>query len=95
VGSVSLVERDLPGYDHWSPWLASLFVRPDCRHRGIGKLLVRHAEAKAQALGMDVLYLFTPGQHDFYAALNWSVVSQAVAADQPVTIMARNLRTQK
>src|SRR5205085_4613677 len=36
LGSVSLLVRDLPGYDHLSPWLASLFVRADRRGAGIG-----------------------------------------------------------
>src|SRR4051812_20450451 len=43
VGSVSLVESDLTGWDHLTPWLASLYVRPDWRGQGIGKLLVGHA----------------------------------------------------
>src|SRR5262245_3691935 len=43
VGSVSLVEKDLSGWDQLSPWLASLYVRPDYRRQGIGKQLVAQA----------------------------------------------------
>jgi len=91
VGSVSVVERDLPGWDHLSPWLASLFVRPEFRHRGIGKLLVSQAVAKARHIGCEALYLFTPGQQEFYAALDWQVIAQAVAAAEPVSIMSKRL----
>lgn len=91
IGSVSLVEKDLPGWDHLSPWLASLFVRPDRRRQGIGKLLVSQAVAKAQEIGCEMLYLFTTGQQEFYAALGWQVVASATAADEPVCVMAKRL----
>lgn len=92
VGSVSLIEKDLPGWDHLSPWLANLYIRPDRRRRGIGKLLVSQAEAEARLIGCDVLYLFTPGQQEFYTALDWQVIAEAVAAEEPVSVMSKRLR---
>lgn len=91
VGSVSLIEQDLPGWDHLSPWLASLFVRHGHRQQGIGKLLVAQATAKAREVGCHELYLFTPGQQEFYSALGWDVIAQTVATDQQVTVMSKRL----
>src|SRR5262249_21746541 len=45
LGSVSLLLDDLPGYEHFSPWLASLYVRPDCRGGGLGGKLLAAALA--------------------------------------------------
>src|SRR5262249_2366167 len=42
LGSVSLDLSDFPAFDHLSPWLASLYVKPKARKAGIGGALVRH-----------------------------------------------------
>src|SRR5437867_10096139 len=45
LGSISLLEDDMDTHKHLSPWLASLFVVPQKRGRGIGaKLVMRLAE---------------------------------------------------
>lgn len=91
VGSASVVEKDIAGWDHLKPWLASLYVRSDRRGQGIGKLLVGRAAAAACRLGLVELYLFMPGQQAFYAALNWRIVAQTVAVGEPVSIMSIRL----
>jgi GNAT superfamily N-acetyltransferase len=91
VGSVSLIEKDLAGWEHLTPWLASLYVRPDRRGQGIGRMLVARAVDEARRLGFATLYLFTPGQQDFYAALGWGVLSPAVAGGEPVIVMTCGL----
>jgi len=91
VGSVSLVEKDLAGWDHFKPWLASLYVRPDRRGQGIGKLLVWRAVAEARRLDFTELYLFTPGQQAFYAALSWRFIAHTAAAGEPVSVMSIRL----
>src|SRR6188508_2886397 len=61
LGSVSLVFEDAPELqEHGSPWLASLYVKPDARGRGIGASLVRAALERAGEEGVDQLFLFTP-----------------------------------
>lgn len=72
LGSVSLVDEDEPAFNAYGePWLASLYVRPDRRGRGHGAALVKALMAHAASLGIERLYLFTPGQADFYAGLGW------------------------
>jgi predicted N-acetyltransferase YhbS len=91
VGSVSLLEQDLAGWEHLTPWLASLYVRPDCRARGIGNQLVRQAVAEARRMKVGMLYLFTPAHREFYAGLGWRCVTQAIPEGKPATIMSVRL----
>lgn len=92
LGSVSLIGDDeLEGYRHVGPWLASLYVVPAARGRGVGAALTQLAVARARAFGVEVLHLFTAGQEAFYAALGWHVVGTAPAGDETATVMA--LRT--
>ncbi|MBV8805563.1 MAG: GNAT family N-acetyltransferase, partial [Sinobacteraceae bacterium] len=60
-----------------SPWLAALYVIPDCRCRGVGGALVNATVSKARALGVRVLYLYTADREDFYAHLGWKVVDRS------------------
>jgi monoamine oxidase/GNAT superfamily N-acetyltransferase len=72
LGSISLLDDDdLPGYAHLTPWLASLYVRPDARGRGIGRHLVREAVGLARHLGIERLHLFTDDAEAYYLALGW------------------------
>ena len=61
IGTVSLDLSDLPPHDHLSPWLASLYVTPACRHRGVGRALVEHLMAFARAKQVPIIFLWTPG----------------------------------
>lgn len=93
VGSVSLLPEDgLPGFERYSPWLASLYVDVPWRGRGIGARLVRRAMALARALGVPRLHLFTPGQEAFYAALGWRAFAPATAEARAVTVMVWDAR---
>jgi predicted N-acetyltransferase YhbS len=91
VGTVSVVEFDLDSVNDRSPWLASLFVLPSRRGRGLGQALVHAAVAEAARLGFGVLHLYTPGQEAFYSALGWERVESLKYRGQPITIMRRSL----
>jgi predicted N-acetyltransferase YhbS len=79
VGAVTLLAHDV-GTELWpnlSPWLAALYVLPECRRRGIGGVLVNAAVAKATAFGAEQLHLLTIGREQFYANLGWQVVDRS------------------
>lgn len=88
IGSVSVVTVDAEELAAFgSPWLASLFVRPDARGLGHGKTLVRAAVALAARSGIARLCLFTPGQRAFYASLGWAYRGDATLGDTTVALM--------
>lgn len=91
LGSASIVRHDMDAHLDWTPWLASVYVHPDHRRRGIGAALVRRATAEAAKLGVPDLYLFTPGQARFYERLGWRKVLQEVYRGTEVTIMTISL----
>ncbi len=91
LGSVSLLEADLDGWEHLAPWLASLYVRPEQRGRGVGRQLVASAVEEALALGVPILYLFTAGQQTYYERLGWSLLERTSHHGRPVVILRRTL----
>ena len=74
-----------------SPWLASVYVTPEHRSRGIGTALVQRVIEEAVGLSVETLYLFTPDREGFYASLGWSVVERTEYRGQKVVIMALHI----
>lgn len=91
VGSASLVSADLATHGHLSPWLASVYVAPSHRNRGIGSALVERVVEEAHRLGLPELFLFTPDRVSFYARMGWQTVEQSNWGLTPVTIMRLEL----
>src|SRR5262245_25667130 len=56
VGSASLIESDLDGWEHLSPWLASVYVVEQYRRRGVGTQLILRALEDALALRVPEVY---------------------------------------
>ncbi|MEA3217890.1 MAG: hypothetical protein QOJ19_4046, partial [Acidimicrobiia bacterium] len=91
VGSVSLLaDDDLPGLRHLHPWLASLYVVPRARRRGIGKLLVRHVVTEAAEQGIERVHLFTAGQQGYYEQLGWRTLERLVVQGHEGAVMVRD-----
>ena len=88
LGSVSLVEEDAPELrGHGDAWLASLYVRPEARGRGLGADLVKALVRFAAGQGVERLWLFTPEHEDFYARLGWRHAGSATLRGVPVQLM--------
>jgi predicted N-acetyltransferase YhbS len=92
LGSASLLVDDLPGWEHLTPWLASVFVAPAARGRGVGTRLVTEAAGTAQRLGVERLHLFTAGQADFYRRLGWRDLARTRLGDHPVEVLSLDLK---
>lgn len=89
LGSVSIVLEDAPALQFLgSPWLASLYVVPEARGRGLGKRLVQAAVRLAAENQVPQLLLFTPEHGDFYRRLGWREFSRAELLGTPVDVMA-------
>ncbi|MDA2938541.1 GNAT family N-acetyltransferase [Acidobacteria bacterium AH-259-A15] len=87
VGSASFVEHDLPDRKDLSPWLASVFVLPDHRRRGIGSALVRRVVDEAYRLKISPIFLFTWDQESLYRSLGWRVRERTRSGKSEIAIM--------
>ena len=90
VGTASLIFDDLEG-DPRNPWLASVFVPPEQRGKGIASALVRTVEAAARRIGYSRLYLFTTSAARLYAGLGWRALEQRDYRGEHVQVMDKAL----
>jgi GNAT superfamily N-acetyltransferase len=88
AGSVSLLAEDDARLRAPSPWLASLFVLPAFRGRGLGAALVLGCVEAAASLGIEALHLYTDDAVGFYERLGWRVVADAELDGTPVRVMS-------
>lgn len=93
AASAAIVACDMESRPEWSPWLASVYVKPEFRRRGLGSALVTAVMNHAQQQGLSALYLFTPDQASFYEQLGWQFLEQTRYRDHAVTVMRMRLRT--
>ena len=93
LGSVRLIKNDLDTHPELSPWLASLYVHPDYRRRGIATRLITELEDFTLQLGFQRLYLFTEDRQQMYQKLGWEQQFVEDYHQQPVTVMAKYLNT--
>jgi len=91
VGSASLVDYDMEGREDLTPWLASVYVIPEYRRRGIGSALVERVVEEARTLGIETLYLFTWDQERLYARLGWAVLERTEYKGERIVIMSIKL----
>lgn len=91
AGFACCTEQDLDNRPDLSPWLASVFTRPDARGQGIAARVVEAVAAEAKARGVATLWLFTPDQQRLYERLGWVAVAEDVDIDEAVTVMRRDL----
>jgi predicted N-acetyltransferase YhbS len=87
LGSASLVENDLTSRPHLTPFMASVYVHPDHRRRGIATGLVQRVMATAGRLGVKTLYLITHDQQRLYAKLGWCALEELDYRGESVTLM--------
>lgn len=94
IGTASVVEqtakvyRASPRQRDLSPWLASVYVRPKYRGRGVATALVRHVTAHVASSGVARFYLFTDGTRGLYEACGWQVIGIDQHGGREMTIMA-------
>jgi predicted N-acetyltransferase YhbS len=90
VGTASLIFDDLEG-DPRNPWLASVYVPPEHRKKGIASALVRTVEDAARRIGYDRLYLFTSTAPSLYAGLGWTALEQRDYRGEHIQVMEKAL----
>ncbi len=90
AGTASLIFDDLED-DPRNPWLASVFVPPEHRKKGIASALVRTVEDAARRLGYSRLYLFTSSAPTLYAGLGWRALEQRDYRGEHIQVMDKSL----
>ena len=93
LGTASIIEHDMSTRTELSPWMASVYVAPEFRNRGVGSALVRAVMEEAPRLGLERLYLITPDKVRFYSRLGWQVLETAKYRGEEVTIMVYEVNT--
>ena len=91
LGSAMLVAHDMDSRPQLTPWLAGVFVKPQCRGKGIGSALVRRIESEVRSLGVSTLYLYTPHTESLYERLGWSVTERCEYRNTNVVVMSKEL----
>lgn len=74
VGTISLFENDLKTQNNLTPWLASLYISPHYRNKGIAKKLIDKIPLVVKKLGFKELYLRTEHTSEYYTRLGWILV---------------------
>jgi GNAT superfamily N-acetyltransferase len=86
VGMVSLKENDLWSRRDLNPWLASLYVLPEFRRRGVADGLMRAVIERSRGEGFPRIYLFL-GQEEqsslagYYTRRGWKYSEDALDND--------------
>ena len=94
VGSVSLIESDMPHHLDWAtrgPWLSGLYVVPQHRRRGIATALVIACEDHARSCGVRTLLLYTSRARMLYERLGWRVLESMTYQGELSTVMTKDL----
>lgn len=73
AGFCLLVRNELDPPHTLSPWLASLYVTPEFRQRGIATALVKATENHARGLGFQILHLYTWTAEELYLQCGWRI----------------------
>ncbi|CAA6820596.1 MAG: GNAT family N-acetyltransferase [uncultured Thiotrichaceae bacterium] len=91
LGSAAIIESDMETHPEYTPWMASVFVAPEHRRKGIGSTLVKHVVAETKKTAYKTLYLFTPDQQDLYKSLGWKQLQNENYRGSDVAIMSYDL----
>lgn len=91
AGTVSIVKHDMEIRKDLSPWVASLYVAEEFRHRDIGRKLMIFIESYAREIGVERIYLFTPDKQKMYSFLGWNHFEEIEYRSVMVSIMVKDL----
>ena len=81
VGTVSVFENDFKERPQYSPWLASLYVKPQFRDKKIGQHLITHFLNHLKTLNYTEVYLKTENASEYYQKRGWELVESVNSLD--------------
>lgn len=91
AGMISLWQEDCEERPDLMPWLASLYVHPDHRNKGIALALINRLEKEAKKLGYNQLFLVTGQAAAYYKQRGWTEKEKLLSSNGLETIMSKPL----
>lgn len=93
IGTVLLVENDLPEKPALAPWLSSLWVAPAHRRAGVGTRLIEALVDRASHLDRQELFLYcrAGALSEFYQKRGWRKIGATQIKSDQAWIMRRAL----
>lgn len=91
IGSAAIDECDMETRPTQTPWLASVFVEPRHRRRGIAATLIKHVLSEAADMKEECLYLFTSDQEAYYQQLGAELITREEYHQEQVSVMCFRL----
>ncbi|WP_430461715.1 GNAT family N-acetyltransferase [Thalassolituus sp. LLYu03] len=91
LGTTSVLKSDLHTHTHLSPWVANVYIVPECRGQGLGRLLIGAVLKRLKAAGLGTVYLFTEDQTRFYEGLGFRELERTQLHDATVSVMSTQL----
>lgn len=82
---------DLEEYRHLKPWLCAFVVREDLRGNGIGSQVLELMEARARDYGIDLVYLWTEDQLEFYLKRGYKKIDELRKRERLLHILDKRL----
>lgn len=77
LGTVSVIACDEESRPHYAPWIAALWVEPECRGLGTGGALVEQAFGIACREGFTRVYLLSADKRrGFYEKRGWAICEE-------------------
>lgn len=86
VGMVSVKFNDMLNRPDLSPWMSALYVTPEYRNTGIGKLLISAVLQDCQDNGIKRIFLFVDSRYReklsaYYSKLGWVFLDEEKDSD--------------
>jgi GNAT superfamily N-acetyltransferase len=74
LGTVSVIACDEESRPQYTPWIAALWVEPECRERGFGKALLEEALKLARRESFTRVFLHSGERRlAFYEKRGWTI----------------------
>lgn len=74
VGVVSIFDNDLETRPELTPWLAGLYVNPNCRCKGVADKLITGVLEICKNINYNTVFLRTEHTSDYYKKHGWTFV---------------------
>ncbi len=89
-GSVAL-RRKSASHESLGPWLTSLFVLPELRRAGIGKMLVSAVENLSQKMGYFTIYSRSATAKSLFMKNNWIAIDDVYYGGHYLSVFKKDI----